>query len=153
MSAAELLRPWARARLLLAGWLLLVGGVVVGSLLPSSALPAPSFTGIDKVEHLIAYAMLSTYAVLLFAPARAQALAACGLVALGIALEGAQAALTASRVADPGDMLANTLGVALGWGLGRWLMARGQPRRSRPDGIVTRLTPVSAKSQDRLRKG
>jgi VanZ family protein len=114
----------------LAGWLLLVGGVVVGSLLPSSALPAPSFTGVDKVEHLTAYGVLAAYAVLLFAPVRAQALAAVGLVLLGAALEGAQAALTVSRLADPGDLVANTLGVALGWGLGRWLMARWRPGRA-----------------------
>lgn len=126
MSKAVVLRPWSRPGWLLAGWMVLIAGVTVGSLLPSSALPAPSFTGIDKVEHLGAYALLSAYAVLLFAPARAQALAALGLVALGISLEGAQAALTASRLADPADMVANALGVALGWWVGRAGVARWQ---------------------------
>lgn len=130
MSAGGVLRPWRRPRWLLAGWLLLIAGVVVGSLLPSSALPVPSFTGIDKVEHLGAYALLSAYAVLLFAPARVHALAAFGLVALGMSLEGAQSALTASRLADPADMVANTLGVAVGWGAGRVLAARWQPWRA-----------------------
>lgn len=130
MTAPGLLRPWGRPRLWLAGWFLLMAGVVVGSLLPSSALPAPSFTGVDKVEHLTAYGVLAAYAVLLFAPVRAQALAALGLVLLGASLEGAQAALTVSRLADPGDLVANTLGVALGWALGRWLMAHWRPGRA-----------------------
>lgn len=125
-----MLRPWARSGWLLAGWLLLIVGVVVGSLLPSAALPAPSFSGIDKLEHLVAYGLLSAYAVLLFAPVRVQALAALALVGLGVALEGAQAALTASRLADPADMVANTLGVALGCWLGRRAVARWWPRRA-----------------------
>lgn len=136
MSKLVVLRPWSRPRWLLAGWLLLIAGVVAGSLLPSSALPAPSFSGIDKVEHLGAYALLSAYAVLLFAPAYVHVLAACGLVALGMSLEGAQAALTASRLADPADMVANALGVALGWWVGRVVAARWQPwRMPRPAGV------------------
>ncbi|KGM54438.1 hypothetical protein N800_03065 [Lysobacter daejeonensis GH1-9] len=134
MSKGSVLRPWSRPGWLLAGWLLLIAGVIVGSLLPSSALPAPSFTGIDKIEHLGAYALLSAYAVLLFASARAQALAALGLVALGISLEGAQAALTVSRLADPGDMVANLVGVLLGLGL-RWTPVTDMLRR-----IDTRLS-------------
>lgn len=102
----------------------MIAAVVVASLLPSSSLPEPSFTGIDKVEHLLAYALLSGYAVLLFATGRAHGVAALALVGLGIAMEGAQAALTTTRLADPGDMLANTLGVALGWWLGRRAVAR-----------------------------
>lgn len=126
MSRA-LLRPWARPRLLLAGWLLLVLAVVTGSLLPSAALPAPSFQGVDKVQHLIAYALLSGYAVLLFATARLRMMAALALVALGIALEGAQGMLTSSRLADAGDVFANGIGVLLGYALGHRAAARYAP--------------------------
>ena len=38
-----------------------------------------------------------------------------GLVALGICIEFAQDALTASRRADTADVVANTLGVLVGW--------------------------------------
>ncbi|TWI06826.1 VanZ family protein [Aerolutibacter ruishenii] len=124
MSNTRLLRPWRQPRLLLLAWLLLIGAVVVGSLLPSATLPEPSFAGIDKVEHLAAYAVLSAGAVLLFVPARAQLLAAVALVALGASLEAAQAAWTTSRLADPADMAANTLGVVLGWWVGRKMVAR-----------------------------
>ena len=132
MSTSGWLRPWARPRLLVAGWLLLIAGVVVGSLLPSAALPAPSFTGIDKVEHLVAYGLLSAYAVLLFAPVRVQVMAGLALIVMGVSLEGAQAALTASRLADPADMVANTLGVVLGGWMGRWAATRWQPGRVFP---------------------
>ena len=104
----------------------MIATVIVASLLPSTSLPEPSFTGIDKVEHLLAYGLLSGYAVLLFATARAHRVTAFALVALGVAMEGAQAMLTTSRLADPGDMLANALGVALGWWLGRRVVVRWQ---------------------------
>jgi len=57
---------------------------------------------------------------------RAQALAAAGLVMLGIGLEVAQATLTATRQADPADAVVNTLGVLAGLTLiatplARWL--------------------------------
>jgi len=126
VTAPGVLRPWARPRLWLAGWLGMIATVIVASLLPSSSLPEPSFTGIDKVEHLLAYGLLSGYAVLLFATVRAHRVSAFALVALGVALEGAQAMLTTSRLADPGDMLANALGVALGWWLGRRVVVRWQ---------------------------
>lgn len=119
-----MLRPWPRPHLWLAAWLAMIAAVVVGSLLPSSSLPEPSFTGIDKVEHLVAYAALSGYSVWLFATVRAHWIAAIALIGLGVALEGAQAMLTTSRLADPGDMLANAVGVALGAWLGRRALAR-----------------------------
>jgi len=62
--------------------------------------------------------VLSGYAAMLFASRRALGLAAGGLVLLGILIEGAQWALTASRQADPIDVLANLGGVALGQTLG-----------------------------------
>ena len=117
----------------LALWLLMIAALVTGSLLPSTSLPKPMFFGVDKIQHLLGYLGLAGYGVMLFADGRPQRLAAMGLVLLGIAIEGAQSALTASRVADPGDVLANLVGVLLGLGL-RWTPVAGMLRR-----IDTRL--------------
>ncbi|HEY0502114.1 MAG TPA: VanZ family protein [Lysobacter sp.] len=117
MSAATvrpLLREFRYPALWLAIWLAMVGAVVATSLLPADDLPAPLFDGVDKVEHFLAYLGLSAWAVMLFATRRAQALAAVGLIALGIGLEFAQGGLTASRQADSADALANALGVLAG---------------------------------------
>lgn len=110
-KAAPAMRPFRRPR----PWLLLgaamVAAVITGSLLPAGELPPVPFDGFDKVQHLLGYAVLSAYAVMLFARLRTQALCALVLVALGIGLEFAQAALTSSRQADPADALFNGLGV------------------------------------------
>lgn len=92
----------------------MVALVVIGSLLPSDDLPAPAFPGVDKLQHLVGYAILSAYSVMLYATRRAQTGAAVSLVALGIAIEVAQSSLTASRHADAIDVFANTAGVGLG---------------------------------------
>ncbi|HEY5612716.1 MAG TPA: VanZ family protein [Lysobacter sp.] len=92
----------------------MIATVIAGSLLPARELPPMPFDGFDKFQHLFGYAVLSAYASMLFARMRAQALAAAGLVVLGIGLELAQAALTASRQADPADALVNALGVLAG---------------------------------------
>ena len=119
-----MLRIFRRPRLWLGLWLLLISAVIVSSLLPSTALPKVSFTGIDKVEHFLAYATLSAYAVMLFATRRVQVRAGIGLVVLGLLMELAQQVLTASRLADPGDVLANTMGVLAGQALGMTPAAR-----------------------------
>jgi len=108
------LREFRRPGLWLALWALMIATVIAGSLLPARELPPMPFDGFDKFQHLFGYAVLSAYASMLFARMRAQALAAAGLVVLGIGLELAQAALTASRQADPADALVNALGVLAG---------------------------------------
>ena len=107
------LRAFARPRLWLGIWIL--GWVLAISL----SLLRPPPIGIDlpdsdKVGHLLAYATLSAWAMMIFATRRAWLLAALGLVALGIGLEFAQGALTDYRLRDPRDAIANTLGVLLG---------------------------------------
>ncbi|HSM11524.1 MAG TPA: VanZ family protein [Lysobacter sp.] len=92
----------------------MIAMVVFGSLLPAGELPPVPFHGFDKVEHLLGYFVLSAYAGMLFARMRTRALCAAGLVALGIGLEFAQAALTVSRQADPADALFNAMGVLAG---------------------------------------
>ena len=115
MSALRALH-WPR--LWLGLWGLMIAAVIAGSLAPPAALPQMWFPGADKLQHLAGYAVLSGYAAMLFASRRALGLAAGGLVLLGILIEGAQWALTASRQADPIDVLANLGGVALGQTLG-----------------------------------
>lgn len=113
---------WLRSlhwpRLWLGLWGLMIAAVIAGSLAPSDALPQMWFPGADKLQHLAGYAVLSGYAAMLFASRRALGMAAAGLVLLGILIEGAQGALTTSRLADPVDALTNLAGVALGQALG-----------------------------------
>jgi len=52
--------------------------------------------------------------VQIFATRRALMTAGAGLVALGVAIEIAQDALTTTRMMDAGDVIANTMGVLLG---------------------------------------
>ena len=113
MSDALALKPFHRPRLWLGLWLFAIVGVIVLSLVNLGGLP-PVPEGGDKVEHFLAYALLSASAVQLFASRRACLLMAVLLVALGVGLEFAQGALTTTRMADPRDALANTLGVVAG---------------------------------------
>ena len=113
MSDALALKPFHRPRLWLGLWLAAVAGVIVLSLVNLSGLP-PIPEGGDKVEHFLAYALLSASAVQLFATRPACVIVAVLLIVLGVGLEVAQGALTATRMADPRDALANTLGVIAG---------------------------------------
>ena len=115
MSAARragalkpLQRPWLWAGL----WWLAVLVVVVLSLVPPPPMELPRHG--DKVEHLLAYALLAAAAVQVWRPGRPLLLAGLGLVLMGVLLEFAQGGLTATRQADPFDALANTVGVLLG---------------------------------------
>jgi VanZ family protein len=110
------LRPFARPRVWLGIWVFGWVLAVALSLIP----PPPLHVDVpdsDKLGHLLAYATLSAWAVMLFARRRAWVFAAIGLVALGIGMEFAQGALTQTRLRDPRDAIANTLGVLLGLGV------------------------------------
>ncbi|HEY0661332.1 MAG TPA: VanZ family protein [Lysobacter sp.] len=107
-----MLREFHRPRLWLGVWIAAIVAVIVLSLIPPPPMPVPQ--GTDKVEHFLAYAVLSAYAAMLFVRRRTQAIVAVGLVGLGVGLEVAQATLTDSRMADSADALANTMGVLAG---------------------------------------
>ncbi|MBN7137452.1 hypothetical protein A7A76_22330 [Lysobacter enzymogenes] len=100
-------------------WLAMIAAVIATCLMPAQDLPPTPFDSFDKVEHFTAYLLLSLYAGMLFARVRAQALATAGLIALGVALEFAQATLTDSRSGDAADALANSLGALAGLWLAR----------------------------------
>lgn len=108
------MHPFARPRLWLGAWVLALAATVAVSLLPAPYLgQAPS--GSDKLGHLLAYALLSAYAVQLFPGWRARGAAAAGLVLLGVAIEVAQGTLVPGwRSMEFADVLANAAGVALG---------------------------------------
>lgn len=129
--SGDLLRTFRRPRLWLVLWGLLLASVIVGSVLPADDLPAPQFAGFDKLEHAFGYGVLSAYAVMLFARRRTQAWAAVGLVVLGIAIEIAQARWTSSRSGDPGDVLADLVGVLAGLAIASTAWARGLQRIDR----------------------
>ena len=100
--------PW----LWLGLWLLLVAAVVVLSL--GAPPPGPDVPAGDKWEHLTTYGLLAALAVQLFRPGPPLLLAAGALVLLGALLEVAQGTLTADRMMDWRDAVANAAGVALG---------------------------------------
>ncbi len=114
------LKPFRRPGLWTAAWTAAIAVVVAASLAPS--VPLPDVQHSDKVGHVLAYAALAAGAVQLYARGWALLGAGVGLVLLGIGLEYAQGAFTATRMQDPADAAANALGVVLG--------------------LATRLTPL-----------
>ena len=106
------IKPLRGHRLWLALWWLAVMVVIVTCLLPAPDLP-PLPQGSDKIEHVLAYFVLAASAVQLFLRSRLPVVA-CGLVLLGVAIEFAQGAFTATRSADVFDALADAIGVIAG---------------------------------------
>jgi len=70
----------------------------------------------DKVEHLLAYGTLTFWFCVLYRPLRVRAFYAAGFIAMGIALEFVQGWL-GYRSFEVADMVANAVGVILGWTL------------------------------------
>lgn len=107
------MKPFRRPWLWSGVWCLAVAVVVVASLVPAPELASlPS--GTDKLEHFLAYAALAAGAVQLYARWPSLLGAGLALVLMGIGLEHAQGVLTATRMTDGWDALANTFGVIAG---------------------------------------
>lgn len=85
--------------------------VIWGSLQTQVDIPAPE--GVDKFEHFGCYAFLTVWFTGLYARSRYWVVAVA-LLALGLSMEIGQYLMGAGRDADPYDMAANTVGVALG---------------------------------------
>ena len=106
------LKPFKRPWLWVALWMLAIAVVVFGSLAPGSDLPTVPFS--DKLQHFLAYAVLSASGVQLFARRLSWAFVCVLLVLMGIGLEYLQAQMALGRMLDRNDALANTLGVLAG---------------------------------------
>jgi VanZ family protein len=90
----------------------MVAAIVWLSLTP--APPKIDFRESDKVGHLLGYGTIMFWFSLLYFSTRARILYAAGFVAMGISLEFIQGQL-GYRSYEPLDMVANALGVLLGW--------------------------------------
>ena len=116
MSAPAPARRWVKPlrhrNAWLALWLLGVAVLVVVCLLPSPDLPKLRVS--DKLEHALAFALLSASAVQLFERGRALFAVACGLLALGIGIEFAQAVFTTTRAMEGADVVADAVGIVVG---------------------------------------
>lgn len=106
-------QPHRRAWLFL-GWGMVVV-VVVSSLIP---LDVDLQEGRDKVAHFIAYGSMTFWFAMLFEGRGRQLAVTLAFAAMGVAVEFLQA-MTDYRTFDVGDMIANGIGAALGFGLVR----------------------------------
>lgn len=105
-------KPLRRRNAWLALWLCAVAVLVVVCLLPNADLPRLRIN--DKLEHALAFALLSASAVQLFERWRALLAVALGLLALGICIELAQGLLTTTRAMERADVVADAIGIAAG---------------------------------------
>jgi VanZ family protein len=113
LPGTSALKPFRRPTLWLGLWWLAIAVVVVLSLVSPPELPSTP-VGSDKLGHFLAYAALMTAAVQLFERRLHRWRAAGALVALGMLLELVQGGLTSTRMQDPWDAVANTVGVLAG---------------------------------------
>ncbi len=87
--------------------------VAVVCLMPISSSGYPIFKGVDKIEHLLTYLCLSYYFVQLTLK-KTHLFIAFFLFLFGVAIEFLQE-ISGYRFFDVWDMLANTIGVFLGY--------------------------------------
>jgi len=106
-----------RARLKLRRLWVALGWTWVAAIVWLSLTPAPpklDFAHGDKLGHFGSYGALMFLFCMAYQNRSARLLHAAGFVLMGVALEFIQG-WTGYRTYDPFDMLANTIGVALGW--------------------------------------
>ncbi len=93
------------------GWLL-VGGVIFLSLIPGTPHPARVIN--DKLGHIIAYCLLMAWFAVIYSKKHIRAVFAFGFISMGAALEFIQP-IVGGRTFEFADMLANGMGIAIGW--------------------------------------
>ena len=91
----------------------LIGAVIFLSLVRVD-LEVPGGGYSDKVGHVIAYATIMYWFGQIYADSKTRLVVAVALAALGFVLEHLQA-YTGYRTYEYADMLANAIGVVLGW--------------------------------------
>jgi len=101
--------------LALMAWIVAVGIVTVGSLLPS--LAPPGDYGFDKLLHAAGYAILALLPHAAFEKRTAALVCALAMIPLGCAIEVAQG-FVPGRDGDVWDALADSCGVLAGVALG-----------------------------------
>jgi len=111
MRSLKFLRWW-----LLTGWLLVALVITLSLISPPSDLPG--FPGVDKLNHLAAYGVLTLWFGFIYLPGPRYARLSLGLILMGGVLEVIQG-ICGYRSMDAYDMLANASGVAVGWLLAR----------------------------------
>lgn len=106
------------------GFWLTTGGLLTLLIVYLSLMPHPpqpvTFDNADKVEHGLAYALLSFWFCEVYITRLSRAVVIAGLVGLGVGLEYVQG-WTGYRTFDVMDMLADGAGVLAGWWLVRTL--------------------------------
>ena len=83
----------------------------------------------DKIEHALTFAFLMLWFCQLYRGRRPRLILAAALVVFGLLIEVLQGALTTTRTADPFDLMADSVGVLVGW----WLARAGL------DGVLARV--------------
>ena len=111
-EARRWVKPLRHRNAWLALWLCAVTVLVVVCLLPGPDLPNLKVS--DKLEHALAFALLSASAVQLFERWRALLLVAFGLLALGVGIELAQGLFTSTRAMEAADVVADAIGIVAG---------------------------------------
>src|SRR5882672_9200033 len=98
-------------------WILLGWGMIV-SVTVLSLIPVDVDLGgnRDKVAHFVAYGSLSFWFGMLFEGRLRQLAVALAFAAMGVTIEFLQG-MTDYRTFEVADMVANSVGAALGWGL------------------------------------
>lgn len=100
-------------------WLAL-GGVWVAIVFYLSLTPNPpetvSFDGVDKLEHALAYILLMLWFCQVIVTKQARIFLFIAFVVMGVGIEILQG-LSGYRYFEYADMLANTTGVLIGFGL------------------------------------
>lgn len=127
-----------------AGLLLLALLMNIGFYLPSlpEGTPGAGVPGLDKVVHLVVFALTVFAAGWLLAPRRRFPMGWVVIVAIAHALliELIQWVALPQRSGDAGDLLFDVVGIALGVGL--WIGARIRRRRTEADEVPAPEEPV-----------
>jgi VanZ family protein len=110
--------PLRHRRLWIALSAVLLAAVVFASLQPNLGPRVPA--NVDKIEHLVAYVALAVWFTGLVVRDRYWTVAV-GLLAFGAAIEVLQGLMNIGRSAEWLDMLANTLGIGVGFVIATWV--------------------------------
>jgi VanZ family protein len=107
--------------LMRSAWVLAMLVVTVLAMLPVEHLQLPVFDGWDKAQHVLAFAVLTAWALWIWPVSVPRVL--LGMLAYGAGLELAQWAV-GWRFAEWADLAADAVGVALAWVCVAWWRRR-----------------------------